>query len=126
MRITLRVINAYAARHPHAPRVGIGDLSLPGGGDFGPRFGGPGHFSHQNGLDVDVYYPRRDRSERPPKVSAQVDLRLAQELLDLFVAAGAERIFVGLNVDLVGPRGIVAARVHHDNHLHIRIPRARA
>jgi murein endopeptidase len=126
LRLTLRVIDVYAARHPNAPRIGVGDLSRPHGGDFGPRFGGPGHASHQNGLDVDVYYPRRDRLERPPKTPAQVDLRLAQDLLDLFVSAGAERIFVGPNLDLVGPTAVVRVRIHHDNHLHVRIPRARA
>ena len=30
---------------------------------FGRRFGGLGHASHQNGLDVDVYYPRIDGRE---------------------------------------------------------------
>ena len=57
------VVSGYAASHPSAPRLGIGDLSRRLGGPFGPR-----HASHQNGLDVDVYYPRRDRRERPPRV----------------------------------------------------------
>ena len=61
-----RVLADYAAANPDAPRVGIGDLSRPRGGEFGSRFGGTGHASHQNGLDVDVYYPRRDR----PRASA--------------------------------------------------------
>ncbi len=43
--------------------MGIGDLSRPNGGVFDERFGGRGHASHQNGLDVDVYYPRRDGQE---------------------------------------------------------------
>ena len=38
----------------------IGDLSRPRGGDFGRRFGPIGHASHQNGLDADVYFPRKD------------------------------------------------------------------
>jgi murein endopeptidase len=126
VRITLRVVRAHRAAHPGVPRVGIGDLSRPRGGNFGPRFGGIGHVSHQNGLDVDVYYPRDDRRERSPKTARQVDRRLAQDLVDRFVAAGAERVFVGPNVGLRGPRGVVQVLPHHDNHLHVRIPRRRA
>src|SRR4051794_11335680 len=50
----------YAARFPGSPRLVIGDLSRPKGGSFGSKYGGIGHGSHQNGLDVDIYYPRRD------------------------------------------------------------------
>jgi murein endopeptidase len=122
VRLTLRVIGEYAADHPSAPRVGIGDLSRPHGGDFGPQFGGPGHVSHQNGLDVDVYYSRKDRRERPPLRASQANLRLAQDLVDRFVAAGAEVVFVGPSTGLVGPAGIVRVLAHHDNHLHVRLP----
>jgi len=76
VRTLLAAIGAYAAAHPHAPRVGIGDLSRPHGGDFGPEFGGIGHASHQNGLDADVYYPRLDRRERAPRRVSQIDHRL--------------------------------------------------
>ncbi len=56
----------FSRTHPQAPRVGIGDLGLPHGGYFGPEVGGGiGHFTHQNGLDVDVYYPRLDRAGAP-------------------------------------------------------------
>jgi murein endopeptidase len=116
VRIVLRVVGAYARDHPEAPRVGIGDLSRTHGGYFGPK-----HVSHQNGLDVDVYYPRLDRRERPPVRAAQIDRRLAQDLLDRFVAAGAVRIFVGPNTHLHGPRRIVRVLWNHDNHMHVRI-----
>jgi murein endopeptidase len=122
VRTTLRVLREFAAAHPEAPRVGIGDLSRPHGGDFGRRFGPLGHASHQNGLDVDVYYPRLDRLERAPRTAAQVDRRLAQDLVNRFVAAGAIRVFVGPNVGLTGPRGIVMPLAQHDNHLHVRLP----
>jgi protein MpaA len=112
----LRVVDAYAAAHPHAPPVGIGDLSRPFGGPFGPR-----HVSHQNGLDVDVYYPRRDRRERPPDDASQIDRRLAQDLVDRFVRAGAQRVFVGPNTHLQGPPSIVQVLSGHDNHLHVRL-----
>ena len=122
VRTVLRVIREYARAHPGAPRVGIGDLSLPEGGYFGPEVsGGIGHATHQNGLDVDVYYPRIDRRERAPRSVDQVDVTLAQELVDLFLAAGATRIYVGPNLPLSGPPGIVVPAVNHDNHLHVRI-----
>lgn len=123
VRLLLRLIRAYANDHPEAPRLGIGDLSRPGGGDFGPRFGWPGHVSHQNGLDADVYYPRLDRRERPPDRPEQVDRRLAQDLVDRFVRAGAVRVFVGPRSGLRGPPRVVQVLVRHDNHLHVRIHR---
>jgi murein endopeptidase len=121
VRTLMRVLAKHHAAYPHAPRVGIGDLSRPRGGDFGVRFGRPGHVSHQNGLDVDVYYPRLDRWELPPRRVAQIDRRLAQDLVDRFVRAGAKYVFVGPNTGLVGPPRVVQPLAHHDNHLHVRL-----
>jgi murein endopeptidase len=122
VRVVLRVARAFHAAHPRAPRMAVGDLSRPHGGDFGPRFGYIGHASHQNGLDVDVYYPRADGRERAPRFASQIDRALSQELVDRFLAAGAEMIFVGPNTGLRGPPERVQALTHHDNHLHVRLP----
>jgi murein endopeptidase len=116
VRFVLRVIDGYAAARPEAPRVGIGDLSRQRGGPFGPV-----HATHQNGLDADVYYPRLDRRERPPKLVSQIDRRLAQDLVDRFVGAGAELVYVGPNTGFTGPPGVVQVIWNHDNHLHVRI-----
>jgi murein endopeptidase len=116
-----RVLADYRVLHPGAPRVGIGDLSRPHGGNFGRRFGAPGHASHQNGLDVDVYYPRRDGLELRAPRPALVDRGLAQDLVDLFVIQGAQDVFVGPHVGLRGPRRIVQPLRLHDDHLHVRI-----
>ncbi|MGH2982858.1 MAG: penicillin-insensitive murein endopeptidase [Solirubrobacterales bacterium] len=118
--IVLVVIAEYRAAHPAAPRVGIADLSRPHGGDFGKRFGGLGHASHQNGTDVDILYPRRDLQELVPSKVAQIDRLLAQDLVDRFVAAGAEFVFVGPHTKLGGPRKIVQKLVFHDDHMHVR------
>jgi murein endopeptidase len=118
VRIVLRVTRRYAAAHPRAPRVLIGDLSRPRGGDFGRRYGPLGHVSHQNGLDVDVYFPRRDRRERAARRIDQVDRRLAQDLVDRFARAGAQTILVGARLGLRG-RG-VQPWPNHDDHLHVR------
>jgi hypothetical protein len=119
----LRVLREYAAAHPEAPRVGVGDLSRRRGGDFGARFGGIGHASHENGLDVDVYYPRRDRRELEPRVPRQIDRRLAQDLVRRFVAVGAAKVFVGPGTGLRGPPAVVEVLpAYHDNHMHVRLP----
>lgn len=122
VRTTLRVLRRFERRNPGAPPVGVGDLSLPEGGYFGPEVGGGiGHATHQNGLDVDVYYPRLDRRRRPPESPDEIDIGLAQELVDLFVEAGAVTIYVGPSLPLEGPPRIVSPLVNHDNHLHVRI-----
>jgi len=71
---------------------------------------------------VDVYYPRADGRERAPRGAWQIDHGLSQELVDRFVAAGAQVIFVGPNTGLSGPPGRVEPLVQHDNHLHVRLP----
>jgi murein endopeptidase len=116
IRTVISVIAAYRAAHPYAPKVVVGDISRRGGGTFDE------HVSHQNGLDVDVYYPRRDKLLRAPIAVSQIDHRLAQDLLDRFVAAGAQMIFIGYSTRLHGPGGVVMPWPNHDNHMHVRFP----
>jgi murein endopeptidase len=116
IRAVISVIGAYRAADPHAPRVVVGDLSLRGGGRMDD------HASHQNGLDVDVYYPRLDRHLSAPIAVGQIDHGLAQDLLDRFVAAGAQMIFVGYSTGLHGPSGVVVPYPNHENHMHVRFP----
>jgi murein endopeptidase len=120
VRTLLRVVAEYRVAHPYAPRVGIADLSRRFGGPFGRRFGGLGHASHQNGLDVDILYPRKDGLELAPTHPKQIDRSLAQDLLNRFVAARAQFAFVGPRTRLKGPKRIVQKLVHHDDHVHVR------
>jgi murein endopeptidase len=122
VRVVRRVLAAHGRRHRGAPPVLVGDLSRPRGGDFGPRYGGIGHASHQNGLDVDVYYPRDDGRLGVALRPEQVDRAAAQQLVDAFVRAGAEKVFVGPSLSLHGPPRVVQPLLHHDNHLHVRLP----
>jgi murein endopeptidase len=121
------VLAAYGARHPERARVGVADLSLTRGGPFGRRFGGLGHASHQNGLDVDVLYPRRDLCECAAERPSEVDAAAARELVDAFVAAGAQYAFVSPALyrrgQIRGPRGVVIPLSPHDDHVHVRIRR---
>jgi murein endopeptidase len=121
IRRLLRIVREYRDEWPLAPRVVVGDLSRQRGGDFGPRYGGIGHASHQNGLDVDVYYPRWDGLEKAPQAVEDIDMVLAQDLVDRFVAARAQYVFVGPNTPLKGPPARVQKLVYHDNHMHVRI-----
>jgi murein endopeptidase len=119
------VTRQFREAHPDVPPILIADLSRPKGGPFGRRYGGLGHDSHQNGLDADVMYPRRDRAPLAAARPSEVDRALAQDLVDRFRAAGAVKLFVGPHLHLHGPRGIVVALVHHDDHVHVRIANPR-
>jgi len=110
------VLASYRKADPDAPRVVVGDISFRGGGPMDE------HVSHQNGLDVDVYYPRRDRALRAPVATGQIDRARAQDLLNLFVAAGAQMVFVGFSTGLHGPGGVVIPYPNHENHMHVRFP----
>lgn len=116
IRAILSVTRAYRAAHPAAARVVIGDISREGGGRMDD------HVSHQNGLDVDVYFPRHDRVLRAPTTAGEIDHRLAQDLLNRFVAAGAQMIFVGYSTGLHGPAGVVIPYPGHEYHMHVRFP----
>jgi murein endopeptidase len=111
----------YGVRFPIGPRLVVGDLSRPRGGEFGAEYGGVGHASHQNGLDVDIYYPRLDGLEMPPEKPALIDRRRAQWLVNR-VASGARFVFIGPNTGLRPPaRHVQFLPAYHDNHLHLRI-----
>jgi hypothetical protein len=118
IRAIVAVTEAYRAAHPEAARVVIGDISREGGGPMRDE-----HVSHQNGLDVDVYFPRLDRTLRAPRAPGEIDHRLTQDLLDRFVAAGAQMVFVGYSTGLHGPAGVVIPYPHHEYHMHVRFPR---
>jgi murein endopeptidase len=126
VEVLVRVLGEFHAAHPDLPPVLVGDLSRPHGGVFDRRYGGLGHASHQNGLDADVLYPRRDRTLRAATRPQDVDRALAQELVDRFVAAGARFAFVGQHVGLTGPKRVVQPIPHHDDHVHVRIANPRA
>jgi murein endopeptidase len=111
VRAVLLGLATYHRRNPDAPPVAVGDMGL--------RRGGPidGHATHQNGRQIDLYYPRRDRRLREPHTVAQVDMRLARELVRAMLDAGAYRVLVGPHIHIR-----TSARVmrwpNHDDHAH--------
>lgn len=121
VRTVLNVLRAYRADNPDVPRVGIADIARKYGGKFGKRYGGLGHKSHQNGLDIDIFYPRLDWTEQPPTSASEIDRKLAQDVVNRFVDAGVQYVFVGPRTGLRGPRGVVQKLAFHDDHMHVRV-----
>ncbi|TDB83270.1 hypothetical protein E1264_29095 [Actinomadura sp. KC216] len=111
----LQVIAAGWRRdHPRWPRIGVGDISLQGGGPI------PGHDSHRLGLDVDLLPARKDGREgkTASNRSATYSRRLTQELVDRIHANGVLQVhFIYFNDPHI--RGVRQSKKHGD-HLHIR------
>jgi murein endopeptidase len=111
VRAVLHGLASYRDRSPDAPLVAVGDMGL--------RHGGPidGHATHQNGRQIDLYYPRRDRRRREPHTVAQVDMRLARRLVGAMLDAGAQRVLVGPHIR-IRTSSRVMRWPNHDDHLH--------
>jgi murein endopeptidase len=111
VRAVLHGIAVYRRRNPDAPLVAVGDMGL--------RHGGPiaGHATHQNGRQIDLYYPRRDHRRREPPKVRLVDMRLARELIGAMLDAGAYRVLVGPHIRIPTSARVVRWP-NHDNHLH--------
>ncbi len=114
---TIRALQAIGAAwyhaHPQGPRIGIGDLSLQGGGPMSP------HVSHQKGVDVDIRPMRNDRREDPVVYqSPSYSRSLTQELVNLIRGNGILRVqYIFFNDPQVTG---VSDQSGHDNHLHVR------
>jgi murein endopeptidase len=111
VRAVLRGLAAYHRRNPHAPRVAVGDMGRRHGGDI------DGHSTHENGRQIDLYFPRRDRKLREPHTVAQVNLKLSSELVRAMLDAGAYRVLIGPDIHIPTPPRVMRWP-HHDDHLH--------
>lgn len=103
-------------------QIGIGDISLRRGGAFPP------HSSHQNGLDADLRYVRKDRDNVPLDLRFQADEYDAQATKVVFEAffllCPVEVIFVDidrLGFALSGREGQLVHVNGHSNHFHVRV-----
>ena len=111
VRAVLLGLAAYRDRNPGAPPAAAGDMALRHGGEIA------GHVTHENGRQIDIYFPRRDRAHREPHAAAQVDMRLSRELVRAMLDAGADLVLIGPNIR-IGALPRVIAWPHHDDHLH--------
>jgi peptidoglycan hydrolase-like protein with peptidoglycan-binding domain len=99
--------------HPTGPRIGIGDISLRGGGKMS------GHASHQLGVDVDIRLVRNDGREEPTNYKLSTYSRtLTQELVNTIRANGVLRVqYIFFNDAKVTG---VQPWPSHDDHVHVR------
>ena len=104
-------------------RIGTNDLSFQNGGDT------PDHNSHENGLDIDVWYMRKDNAEYTnsqtfagvPVGNILYSEDLSAELVKLFVEiGGAVRVFVNINSGITGTN--IVQRQDHIDHMHVAFP----
>jgi murein endopeptidase len=111
VRAVLLGLTAYRRRNPDAPPVAVGDMGLRHGGEI------DGHSTHENGRQIDLYFPRRDHERREPHTVAQVDMRLSRELARAMLDAGADRVLVGPHIR-IGTLPRVIRWPNHDDHMH--------
>jgi peptidoglycan hydrolase-like protein with peptidoglycan-binding domain len=104
---------AWYAAHPKGPRIGIGEISLQGGGCI------QGHASHQMGVDVDIALMRNDGLEKHTRVGAAAYSRsVTQELVRLLFNTGmltVRHVFLN-DTDIEGAQ----EEKNHDDHMHVR------
>lgn len=93
-------------------RIGIGDISLPGGKKT------PDHDSHMSGLEVDVRPLRKDGLEKPVFWwDAEYDKNSTAKLIEMFrtFAPVAFVLFNGPDIPFV------RKAKNHDNHFHVKL-----
>lgn len=113
---TIRAIEAisaaWQAAHPKGPRIGIGNISLQGGGPMPP------HSSHHNGLDVDIRLVTNNGKEIGLTYkSAEYSRTLTQELVNLIRANSVLKVKIILFND-PNVSGVMFWK-GHDDHLHV-------
>jgi hypothetical protein len=106
-------------------RINVNDLSQRPGGRFRP------HRSHQNGLDADLRYVRKDGADAPldlRRAPEAYDAAATQELLRLFLRHCDVALFFAdvdrlgfADSDLASDRDVLAYAPGHSNHFHLRL-----
>ena len=123
---TLRMLSCLEASARSAEsmnvQIGIGDISLRNGGPFPP------HASHQNGLDTDLRYVRRDRQHAPLDLrfqSSEYDRDATQAVFEAFFRfCSISVIFVDidrLGFTIPGREDRLVHAGGHSNHYHVRL-----
>ena len=100
-------------------RLPVGDLSFEHGGDI------PGHGSHEQGLDIDLWPIRTDRAQcsggRITWQSNTYDRAATRQLIkDIRAAAPGHIKLIYWNDPVLIQEGLSTSFPNHDNHLHIR------
>jgi peptidoglycan hydrolase-like protein with peptidoglycan-binding domain len=103
----------WGKKHPNGPRIGVGDISLPDGGDT------PAHGSHEDGVDVDFSVITNNGKEEPSNWRhGNYSQALTQEFVDLvWDNAVLQPTLIYFNDPQI--QG-VEPWDGHDDHLHVR------
>jgi hypothetical protein len=112
---TMKEVARQWAAEGYSARIGIGDISLPHGGQI------PDHASHQKGVDMDIAVMRSDGRE-VPRTSyrhSAYSRQVTRRLVDMLLATGEVEV-IFFNDPYV--RG-VTPWPNHDSHLHVRFRR---
>ena len=113
VQAVLYICQEWEKLYPQGPRIGVGDLSMPNGGNT------PRHATHEEGVDVDFSVVTNNGKEEPSDWRNQnYSQSMTQEFVDL---AWNNPILPVSLVFFNDPqmRGVQFAG-GHDNHLHIR------
>ena len=109
----LHICQQWADQYPDAPRIGVGDISLPNGGDT------PSHQTHEVGIDVDFSLVTNNGVEEPSNWKhANYSRELTQAFLDLIFKNSVlpPRVILFNDPHIPG----VEASWGHDDHIHVR------
>ncbi len=110
-----KVAREWRRLYPDYPLITSMDMSRQSGGYFG---GNPPHTSHQNGLDVDVRYIRKDGySSGVTTNSSNYSRTRTQELINLFFKFGNIIVIYSADTELQG----ITYEADHNDHFHVRI-----
>lgn len=110
------IASAWNRANASGPRLGIGNISKRGGGEFPP------HSTHREGLNVDIRPVRNDRGESRVKYTDRSYSRsLTQELVNLIYANPV----LGVSSILFNDSSVQRVKPYegHDDHLHVTFKR---
>ena len=123
LRTLTRVLTAHTAAFPAGSRIGVGDLSRPGGGDFGAGSAASGTRRTRAGSTPtsttlaatavsDRRHVQRRSTGRSPRTWSTASSPPAPR-----------KYSSGRTLDLRGPPAVVEVLpAYHDNHMHVRLP----
>ncbi len=109
----VHICEQWAKKHPNAPRIGVGDISLPNGGDT------PRHASHEEGVDVDFSLVTNNGREEPSNWRAG---NYSRELTQAFISLITNNPVLPPRVILFNDGNVKGVQYHagHDDHIHVR------
>lgn len=112
LKKTKMIVQEY--RKSNCPALAIGDFSKKGGGFL------KGHSSHQNGKDVDLYYPLKNHKKGTTKNVRKIDNKCSYQLSRAIYKSNPKLVLVGEDTmfRLYGKH--TKRYPNHNNHFHVR------